>query len=147
MTSWGDSIILKRNEKVIASWEGSRILIEKPKNKEKSSDFEKNSTKIKKEEKEQRTRKWIKGYLALTNYRLIFINEKNRHTKEEKNEVYSLSLKRASEIWRERLPTQIGEPKKTETLMFELPKMKKEEYEKFKEQIQYYAKKSNSSYC
>ncbi|MCW4009024.1 MAG: hypothetical protein NWF05_00175 [Candidatus Bathyarchaeota archaeon] len=120
--SWGNSVILQAHEKIVNTWKGVWITKEE-------TLPEKNTGQKVREVLKQRK----KGYLVLTNHRILFIDEEQT--------MLSMSLKEFAETWMEKTPTEIESPKKMETYVFQLSNVGKKEFDKFREQVIYFSQK------
>jgi hypothetical protein len=122
-----ESVILERNEKVIDSWKGQRAVFE---------EIERKAC----NERKLKSKEWKKGYLVLTNRRLLFLDEEPVI-----GQTASVSLKKLAEVFRDETPTKINSPVNGETFVFRLKNVRKKEFEKFKELVLYYAQNDDPS--
>jgi hypothetical protein len=124
--SWGNSVILEVNEKIINSWKGIWITKEK--------------TLPEKNPKQKKTEKLTdkkKGYLVLTNHRILFLDEE--HT------MLAVPLTRFVETWMDKTPLKLDCPDNSEDYVFRLADVGKKEFAQFKDLVLYYAQKGDKS--
>lgn len=126
-TSWGSSVVLEKDEKIIESWRGTREIMDE------TAEGSSEGKKIWKV-KEKR-----KGVLVLTNQRLLFLDEPQT-TENSFEHAMSVPLVDVGGMWIERVPLRsIPEKEGFETHAFRLVKVKnKGEFEELKTLIEEY---------
>ena len=127
--SWGNYILLQKDEKVVSSWKGIWITTRNP-------IPEKRDEAVKRKETEKASER-KKGYLVLTNQRLMFIDEEQT--------MVTIPLEKFIETWMEKTPVKIDSPANAETYAFRLSNVKKKNFSKFKELIIYNCQKSRET--
>jgi predicted nucleotidyltransferase len=126
--SWDHSVLLKKDEKVVASWKGVWITTKERLHKIQPKETEKNR-------KEKATEK-KKGYLVLTTRRLLFIDQEQT--------MIDVDLTKFANLWMDRTPTEVEGPDWIETNAFRLEKVGKKEFDRFKELILYHSQRQIS---
>jgi hypothetical protein len=127
-TSWGSSVALEKDEKIVDSWRGTREIMDE------TSEGSSEGKKVWKV-KEKR-----KGFLVLTNQRLLFLDEQ-QVVENNYDQVVAVPLVDVSGMWMERVPVRsIPEKEGFETHAFRLVKVgNKGEFEEFKRLIEEYS--------
>jgi hypothetical protein len=131
--TWVDSIALKKDEKIVDSWQGIREII---------GTFEVKSDEDKKNERKKViTKERKEGLLVLTTQRLLFFEGHELVGKQR--ESVKVSLLDVDKILFEKAPLKpIDEEKGFETHVFSLKKVgKKKEFNKFRKLLDEYCKK------
>ncbi len=131
---WMDYIVLRKDEKIVESWQGIREIIGEPI--EDATD----------EEPKKREKAYIKerrdGLLVLTNQRLLFLEQPEPDVK-DLDEAVMMSLVDVDKMWFEKAPLE--KPEKTdgfETHVFTLKKVgKKKEFDHFKKLVEDYCRR------
>ena len=132
--TWIDALALKKDEKVVNSWQGIREII--------GGTFE--VTLEEKDRKRITARERKEGLLVLTTQRLLFLEGQEPDGK-RLGESVRISLIDVDKVWFEKAPLKpIDEVKGFETFIFKLKKVgKKKEFNEFKKQLEEYIKKRN----
>jgi hypothetical protein len=132
--SWVDYLVLRKDEKIVDSWQGIREIIGEP-------------VEVAMEEKQKRNQKaYIKerrdGLLVLTNQRLLFLEQPEPNEKDLEESVM-MSLIDVDKLWFEKAP--LDKPETIdgfETHVFTLKQVgKKKEFNRFKKLVEDYCKK------
>ncbi len=135
LTSWGSSIVLDTDERIVNSWQSTREIIEE--NAPEKAAERKTMWKV----KERR-----KGYLVLTTKRLLFLEERNTVEKTYQQTV-AVPLTEIEDIWMEKVATNpIPENGDGKAHVFHLAKIgEKKNFEKFKQLIENYRPRNKDS--
>jgi hypothetical protein len=133
--SWIDALALKKDEKVVDSWQGIREII--------GATFEV-TLEPEKHRKRITARERKEGLLVLTTQRLLFLEGQEPDNK-RLGESVRVSLIDVDKIWFEKAPLKpIDEVKGFETYIFKLKRVgKKKEFNEFKKKVDEYIKKRN----
>jgi hypothetical protein len=132
--SWVDALALRKDEKVVDSWQGIREII--------GQTFDVSLERDKKEHKKVVTRERKEGLLVLTNQRLLFLEGQEPDGK-QLGEAVKISLIDLDKLWFEKAPLKpIDQPAGLDTYVFSLKKVgKKKEFNQFKKLVDEYCKK------
>jgi hypothetical protein len=123
--SWSNSVLLRKDEKVVASWKGVWITTKERLHKEQTKEPKKNR-------KEKATEK-KKGYLVLTTRRLLFIDQEQT--------MINVDLTKFVDLWMDYTTVEVECPDYVETNAFRLEKVDKKEFDRFKDLIIYHSQK------
>lgn len=128
-TSWGNSVIFEKDEKVVNSWRGTREIME--------DTYDESS----KEQMVWKVKEKRRGFLILTNQRLLFLDEK-QVDENAYDQVIAVPLVYVSGMWMEKVPaSSVPEKEGFETHAFRLVKVgNKGEFEEFRKLIEEYAR-------
>ncbi len=134
--SWVDALELRRDEKVVDSWQGIREIL--------GATFEVTLEGDKKQRKRITTKDRKDGLLVLTTQRLLFLEGLEPDAK-KLGESVKVSLIDVDKIWFEKAPLKpIDEVIGYETHVFKLKKVgKKKEFNKFKKELEEYIQLRN----
>ncbi len=134
--SWIDALELRKDEKVVDSWQGFREII--------GATFEVTLHGDKKEHKRITTKERKDGLLVLTTQRLLFLEGMEPDGK-KLGEAIKVSLIDVDKIWFEKSPLKpIDEVAGYETHVFKLRRVgKKKEFDKFKKELEEYIRLRN----
>ena len=134
--TWVESLALRKDEKVVDSWQGIREVV--------GGTFE--VTLEEEKEKKERKRVTVKerkeGLLVLTNQRLLFLEGQEPDGK-QLGESVRVSLLDVNKVWFEKAPLKpVDEVAGFETHIFSLKKVgKKKEFNAFKKLLEEYCRK------
>ena len=134
--TWIDALALRKDEKVVDSWQGIREVI--------GATFEVTLEDNKKDRKRITTKERKEGLLVLTTQRLLFLEGQEPENK-QLGEAVKVSLIDVDKVWLEKAPLKpIDEVQGYETHVFKLRKVgKKKEFNKFKKLLEEYIQKRN----
>lgn len=132
--SWVDALALRKDEKVVDTWQGIREII--------GETFEVTLDDNKKQKKVVTTKERKEGLLVLTNQRLLFL-EGQEPDGTKLGEAVKVSLMDVDKVWFERAPLkEVDERNGFETHIFTLKDVgKKKEFDAFKKLLDEYVKK------
>ncbi len=134
--TWVDALALKKDEKVVDSWQGIREII--------GGTFDVTLEVDKKEQRRITVKERKEGLLVLTTQRLLFLEGQEPDGK-RLGESVKVSLIDVDKVWFEKAPLKpIDDVKGYETHVFKLKKVgKKKDFEKFKKLLDEYIQKRN----
>jgi hypothetical protein len=121
--SWGNTVLLEAHERIVNSWPGIWITIEK--------NLPQRSAKPKRKKEKAKERK--KGYLVLTNHRILFLDEEQTMLK--------IPLTKFCETWMDKTPIEVVPPVGMENYVFRLNDVHKKEFKEFRELLIYYSQR------
>jgi len=132
--TWVDTLALRKDEKVVDSWQGIREVI--------GGTFEVTLEEDKKERKRVTVKERKEGLLVLTNQRLLFLEGQEPDGK-QLGESVRVSLIDVDKVWFEKAPLKpVDEVAGFETHIFSLKKVgKKKEFNAFKKLLEEYCQK------
>ncbi len=134
--SWVDALELRKDEKVVDSWQGAREII--------GATFDVTLDVGEKEQKRITVKERKEGLLVLTTQRLLFLEGQEPDGK-TLGESFKVSLIDVDKVWFEKAPLKpIDEVLGYETYIFKLKRVgKKKEFNKFKKQLEEYIQLRN----
>ncbi len=134
--TWVDALELRKDEKVVDSWQGIREII--------GATFDVTLENDRKNQKRITAKERKEGLLVLTTQRLLFLEGQEPDNK-KLGESVKVSLIDVDKVWFEKAPLKpVDEVTGFETHIFKLKKVgRKKEFDKFKKQLDEYIKKRN----